>query len=138
LGHSLGGAVALNALAAGHTGVRSAVIQASFTRYRSMARHVLKQSAFTWPLYPFYPLFLGTRWDAERAVKKIKGLPLFFIHGDKDTIIPLMMSEKLFKAAGEPKKLWIVKGAGHNNLRTLGGKDYEKKVADFFDASAMK
>ena len=43
-------------------------------------------------------------------------MPLLVIHGEKDTIIPLQLGEKLVEHAVEPKKLVVIEGAGHNNL----------------------
>jgi uncharacterized protein len=51
--------------------------------------------------------------SAIHWVDKISPRPLLLIHGDIDDIVPVRHAEKLFKHAGEPKKLVILEGAGH-------------------------
>jgi len=43
----------------------------------------------------------------------------------------LAESQALFDAAAEPKQLWIVPGAGHEDLRAFAPEAYEKKVLAF-------
>ncbi len=40
-------------------------------------------------------------------------IPILIIHGDKDRMIPVEMSQELYDAATSEKELWIVEGAGH-------------------------
>ncbi len=46
------------------------------------------------------------------AVKK-SSTPTLFIHGDRDAMIPVEMSQELYEAAACPKEILIVEGAGH-------------------------
>ncbi len=39
--------------------------------------------------------------------------PLFIIHGDQDTLIPLEFGKRLFAAANQPKEMEIIQGFGH-------------------------
>jgi len=43
------------------------------------------------------------------------------------------MSERLFAQAPEPKELYIVPGANHNNLATVAGDDYLHRVREFLE-----
>jgi fermentation-respiration switch protein FrsA (DUF1100 family) len=130
-GQSLGAAVAAG-VAAKNREVKAVVLEAGFSSYRSIARDVAKRSVLTWILYPFYPPLLGTKYDAIRAVQNISPTPVFFIHGSQDRTVPLKMSEALFKKAGEPKRLWVVPGAGHLECHAKAGKKYEEEISDFF------
>jgi fermentation-respiration switch protein FrsA (DUF1100 family) len=130
-GQSLGGAVAV-VVAAKDPEVRGVVVEAAFATYRSMARDVLERSAFTWILVPIFPLFVGNAEDPLRFVDKIAPRPVLFVHGDKDNVVPLKMSEILYKKAKEPKALWIVPGANHLGCRRQAGEEYEKRLSDFF------
>lgn len=130
-GHSLGGAVAIAALAREPL-TDATVIQSGFTSFRSAARHVLGQSIVGWFLYPFYPWFLSRRYDPIRHVSRLPAVPIAFVHGARDKTIPVEMSVALHAAAPEPKTLWILPEAGHNDLRRLGGEAYERKIADFY------
>jgi fermentation-respiration switch protein FrsA (DUF1100 family) len=130
-GQSLGGSTAI-VVTAQEPLVKAAVIEAAFTGHAAMAREALGRHIFTWPLYPFAPLFMNHSLDAIRFVDRISPRPIFFIHGDHDEIVPFKMSKLLFEKAKEPKKLWIVPGANHLEPRKKAGAEYEKAVGDFF------
>lgn len=136
---SLGAAVA-SVVAVKEPGiVKAVVLESGFTSYRTMARAVLKRSVFLWPLYPVYPWFLGTTYDPVKWVGKIAPRPVFIIHGDKDSIVPVTMAQPLFEKANEPKRLWIIPGANHLECRRIGGKEYEDEIGKFFtDALSNK
>lgn len=133
LGQSLGGAIAI-VTTAKEPLVKAAVIEASFPRYRAMARDVIKRSALLWILYPIYPFFLGKKYDPDRYVGEISPRPLLFIHGTGDNVVPLKFSKKLFEKAKEPKELWIVPDASHMGVRPQEGELYERRIANFFSA----
>lgn len=57
--------------------------------------------------------------------------PLLLISGTDDMHTTLPETERLFSAAREPKELWIVPGAGHFNMHTYAGQEYEQHVSDF-------
>ncbi len=133
-GQSLGGAVAIPVMAQSPE-VKAAVIESSFPSYRTIARDVCKRSMITWILYPIYPFLLPNRYDPVRYLDKISPRPIFFIHGDRDGIIPVKMSKILYEKAHEPKSIWIVEGGDHIGGRRKEGDKYEARVADFFTAA---
>ena len=130
-GQSLGGATAI-LVAAKEPLVKAVVLEAPFSSYRSMARDVLKRHVWTWPFYPIAPLFLGSTYDPIRYIDQISPRPLFLIHGDHDTVVPVWMSHALYEKAREPKKLWIVPGADHLACHRVAGEQYVKDIAEFF------
>ncbi|MEX0616855.1 MAG: alpha/beta fold hydrolase [Candidatus Woykebacteria bacterium] len=69
--------------------------------------------------------------DIYKEAKKIKA-PVLIVHGDKDDVVPVEQSKKLFDYLGGEKQLEIIKGASHQ-FRD----DYLEKVnnliADFFE-----
>src|SRR6185312_341964 len=130
-GQSLGGAVAI-VVAAQEPEVKAAVIEAAFSGYRAMAGAAARRHVLTLPFYVPVP-FLPRKADPIRYVGRISPRPVFFIHGDRDTIVPVEMSRRLFAAAREPKALWIVPGAGHLECRRIAGPAYDEKIVRFLD-----
>ncbi len=106
-GHSLGGAVAID-LALKHPEAAGLIVHNSFTSMQNMAE---RERYFR--LFPIN-LILKHRFDSITKVKSLR-MPVMFVHGTADEMIPAMMSKKLYAAAPEPKKLVLVPGAKHNN-----------------------
>lgn len=130
-GQSLGGAVGL-VVTAKESLVKAAVIEAAFSSYSRMAKDVLQRSAWTWLFSFTTPVFFGRTYDPIRYVDTISPRPVLFIHGDKDEIVPVHMSPDLYEKTREPKKLWIVEGAGHLECRRAAGRTYDEEIARFF------
>jgi fermentation-respiration switch protein FrsA (DUF1100 family) len=70
----------------------------------------------------------------ERAIACLSPRPLLMIHGGKDTYIKPDMARLLFGRAREPKELWMVDGAKHNQALQVAGDEYRRRVRAFFDA----
>lgn len=119
LGESIGGAVALAlAVEAPPMGL---VLQSAFTSVKDMGRlH-----------YPFIPMAVVP--DAYPSLRRLAGLrsPLLVIHGDRDDIVPVGHGRTLFEAAPPPKRIEIVRGAGHNDLLDAMGAAYGTTVAEW-------
>lgn len=65
--------------------------------------------------------------------------PLLLIHGEHDNAACTVAdAERLYEAAGEPKELWIVPGAGHCNAHALLPGKYETRVRGFFDGALLE
>ena len=41
-------------------------------------------------------------------------------HGDRDQLIPLAQGQKLYDAAGQPKRFYLLQGLGHNDPLPIG------------------
>jgi pimeloyl-ACP methyl ester carboxylesterase len=66
------------------------------------------------------------------AVKQVH-VPLFVMHGTADNKIPSSASELVFRNAHEPKELWLIPGARHNDMVEKGGEEYFTRIVDFFE-----
>jgi fermentation-respiration switch protein FrsA (DUF1100 family) len=74
--------------------------------------------------YPYLPVswLLRDRFDTLSSIAALQS-PLLVIAGDRDAIVPLDQSRRLFDNAPAPKRLVIVAGADHNDSALLVGDD---------------
>ena len=59
-------------------------------------------------------------------------MPKLFIAGSEDRHTTLAESRELFAMASEPKELWVVSGAKHQDLHAFAKAEYEQRVLAFF------
>ena len=120
-GRSIGGAIGLELGI--REKVKSIVIQSSFTSLKEIAK----------VLFPFIPnnLVKNALWNSREIIKKIN-IPVLISHGDKDEIVPVSHSYKLYETANEPKKLIILKSATHNNISSYFNDEYFNVLKELF------
>lgn len=76
----------------------------------------------------------GCRFPSVRkAISRMAPRALLFIHGEKDSYLPVEQSRRLFALAGQPKFLWIAPGARHNQAAALHPERYAQITVSFFD-----
>lgn len=124
-GHSLGGAIAIN-LAVQHPDAAGLIVESSFTSIRDI---VALQRRF-W-LFPS-DILLTQRFDSISKVRSLQ-IPVLFIHGTADRMVPAAMSQQLFAAAPEPKQLIFFPEAGHNDVVEVAGWQYLQAVQNFVE-----
>lgn len=114
LGHSLGGAVAIDL--AVHLGqrIRGLIVESSFTSGRSAVQLVVPP-----PAAASVPEF----FDSLSKIGRLQ-VPLLITHAANDSLLPPAMGEALFQAAPEPKQFYLVPGADHHNIYNAGGEPY--------------
>jgi fermentation-respiration switch protein FrsA (DUF1100 family) len=64
-------------------------------------------------------------------VAQISPRGLLLISPDQDQLVSPRQSLRLYAAAGEPKELYTVQGAGHADAHAVGGEEYERRVLTF-------
>ena len=122
-GFSLGGAVAVDLAA--KVGPAGLVVQSSFTSVPDMAAALMK----------IVPRFLvRTQMDSVKKVPHIT-CPKLFIHSPRDDLVPYRLGRKLFESAAQPKDLFEVKGAGHNDTFSRGGPALQARLKSFFETA---
>ncbi|MBI2320942.1 MAG: alpha/beta hydrolase [Chloroflexi bacterium] len=119
-GRSLGTAVAVDLAA--RERVLGLILESPLTSIPGLAR----------ALYPFLPLepLLRTRYDALAKIGRVAA-PLLVIHSRDDEVIPYQQGQALFAAAREPKRLYTLTGARHNDTYLRGGDGYWQALDGF-------
>lgn len=123
-GRSLGAAVAGDLAA--HKPASSLILESCFPSVEAVAKHYYHGLPVHWLLGASFRL-------SDRLL--FLSLPKLFVHGDRDTIIPLALGEEAFRAAKPPKEFYLVKGADHNDLPFVGGYSYYAKLRAFITAA---
>jgi len=68
-----------------------------------------------------------------RSIDRLRA-PVLVVAGSRDQHTTVAESEELFRAAAEPKRLWIVNGARHQDLLAYDPAGYEATVIEFLRA----
>jgi len=117
-GESIGGAVAINLAAKSDVG--ALITEETFTSTKDMARIY----------YPFMPHFIiSSKLDSVSKIKNIKS-PKLIIHSVDDEIVPFRLGEKLFDAAGPPKKFLKIRGS-HNTCFLDSKEQFTEGIRSF-------
>ena len=88
-----------------------------------------------WWLERVSPRALGCVYPSVRkALRSIRPWrPAFFVHGQRDTYVPVELACELHARAGQPSFSWIVAGAKHNLAVNVAGAEYHERLGAFFD-----
>ena len=125
-GESLGGAIALN-VAVNHPEASALILQSTFT---TMADAINSRA-----IARFFPikLLLTERFDSLSKVEQLK-MPVLFIHGSRDSVVPAVMSKQLYDAAPTSKQLFYVRDADHIGIYRPGARSYLRAIYKFVHA----
>lgn len=139
-GISMGGATVL--MASGlelPPQVKGIISDCGFTSPKEVFTHVLN-TMYHLPAFPIIPAanivnkrLAGYGMDecnAKREVAKAK-VPILFIHGSKDTFVPVKMCQELYDCCASPKKKLIVEGVAHGESYFKDMKAYEEALDEF-------
>ncbi len=137
LGQSLGGALALTAIAASpqKDRLRALIVEGAFSDYRGITREKLASHWLTWPLQWPVSLAIDSRYSPAEAAAALAPLPLLIIKNEADGVIPPDHSEALFAAAGQPKTIWRLPGTDHIQAFTTVGT--RRRLAAFLRAALV-
>jgi len=108
-GESLGTGVAVEI--ARNLRINCLVLEAPFSSMTDVATH--------------HFFYLPTRFllkDHYNSIGKINEItaPIFFVHGEMDTVVPWKFGKRLYDVAPQPKELLLIENANHNNLYEFG------------------
>jgi fermentation-respiration switch protein FrsA (DUF1100 family) len=119
-GESLGSAVAVDL--ASERPPSALILRSPFTSMVDIGRHH----------YPLLPVrwLLRDRFAPIDRIGRIRS-PILVIAGDRDSIVPLEHSRRLYDAAGSPKALKVIRGADHNDDELLAGDEMIEAIVEF-------
>ena len=119
MGESLGTGVAIT-LAAMHDAA-ALVLDSPFS----------SAAAVTAAHYPIFPKnwLMFDQFRSDLAISDVH-IPILFLHGDEDDIIPISLGRRLFELANEPKTLMQVSGGKH---LVLGLAEVFPRVREWID-----
>lgn len=141
MGFSMGGTVALM-VGAGDERLRAIVTDGAYLSFHSVVASFAKKYYHA-PKYPFIPpaiwaaglrlRFNPRQVDLRKYAGSVSPRPILLIHGEEDREVPLGDAEAIYRAAKEPKELWVVPGAEHSSTYGVAREKYEEKVITFLD-----
>jgi hypothetical protein len=138
-GTSMGAAVAIQAAAVDKR-ITAVVAENSFATLRTIFDDYQKRMV----KIPFHYLrnivIIRSQINAKfkaSAVSPLESIgnvhiPILFIYGTRDRLIKHQYSLHLYDRANQPKDIFSIEGASHNDTWKIAGEIYEKKLLDFY------
>ncbi len=124
-GESLGSAVAADLAA--RRPCAGLILECPFTSLSAMGGTVA----------PLVGRLFVSGFQTRRKVARVHA-PLLVIHGDRDRTVPYAMGRAVFEAGNEPKRMWTVEGASHENIVEAGGPLYRAQLRAFYESLPAK
>lgn len=138
-GISMGAATVMYTLGKHPKNVKWAIEDCGYSTISGELNYQLKEM-FNLPSFPlvqtaaiYSRIFAGYNFYAANTKNTLKKshVPLFLIHGSKDTFVPTDNIYTNYKNANNPKKMWIVKGAGHGKAYSIEKAKYIEETTAF-------
>ncbi len=138
IGQSIGAAVAIVLTAERGDQIRGLVADSGFSSYRDIARyHIVRNPALLIAGW-WYPFTIGHAYDPGDYVGRIRDVPILFIHGKADRVVPWQMSQALYDKAVAPKELWLIDGIDHYEVWETRADEAQARVLKFFESCTSK
>ncbi|MGL5354167.1 MAG: alpha/beta hydrolase [Clostridium sp.] len=141
-GQSMGGATVLMYGGNYSEKVDFVIADCAYSSGKEIIRYQFKQSDA-----PFFPVYNILRRECKKKCDfdmdkispmdaiKDKDIPVMFVHGTGDTVVPVTMSEEMFKAkVGDKNKLVIIPGAVHVGAYSKDKKTYVNAIKEFINS----
>ncbi len=138
-GVSMGAASVMMASNLGLPGnVRGIIADCGYLGPADIIKQTVRQMKL--PVKPLYWLIrLGARLfghfdtEADTALKAVRRteIPILFIHGSQDSIVPPAMGKALYEACHSSKEWLLIEGADHANSAMTDYETYAKKIREF-------
>lgn len=139
-GISMGGAIAIVASST-HPEIKAIVVDSP---YVDLDESIITHTKMILPLpgnflgrlavmaYRLRFLKDSSKFSPLKSISRISPRAILIINGGEDDRMRPEDAKRLYDAAGEPKELWLVEGAGHLEGYSYDPGEYEKRVVVFF------
>jgi dipeptidyl aminopeptidase/acylaminoacyl peptidase len=136
MGISMGGSVAI--MAAPDLPVAAVVADAAYADLRNPIANRLREAGYplvrlgAWLVVVAASIRARVRLRSPiQRVAQIAPRGLLLIIPGGDAVVSPGQSQRLYRAAGEPKELFLVEGAAHADAHSLAPEAYERRVLEF-------
>lgn len=140
MGYSLGGAIAIQAMARDKR-IKCGIVTSTFARLKETGFDYMRRLVHI----PFRFVsdislensgriahFSADKINPEEYAKKITQ-PVLLFHGSKDEWIPVNYGRRVFfNLKSAHKEFYVIRGANHSDVYEVGGKMYLYKIVSFF------
>ena len=122
--------------------VRAIVADCGYSEPAAIIKETVKMMKL--PVEPIYSLiklgaYIFGHFDLEEAtaLKAVKQLeiPILFIHGKQDSVVPVDMCKELYENCTSRKEIVLIDGADHANSAMTDYETYEKSVVSFLKSA---
>jgi fermentation-respiration switch protein FrsA (DUF1100 family) len=137
IGFSMGGAATL---LASPLEVDAIVLESVYPDIATAVRNRVQAKLGTFAALPTQLLLMqmkprmGISVSEMRPIARLAevGCPIFIMSGTVDAHTTATDTRAMFETAVEPKQLWMVEGANHEDLHEFDTSEYEQRVLQFF------
>ena len=132
-GRSLGGAVALYLATQRKESIQGLILENTFTSVPDMVDHIFPVVS------ALKGVVLRINWNSLDLIKNID-LPMLFISGRIDQIVPPIHMDRLYEMAKRStyKDMYKIEAGTHNESWLVAGDEYFYRIKDFIDYEWIK
>jgi fermentation-respiration switch protein FrsA (DUF1100 family) len=137
----MGGATALMA-AASNNDIDCIVSDSSYADMTEIVQREFKERSgfpgfFLPPMLFMVKIMYGVDFNAVKPVEvvpELASIPVFFIHGEEDTFVPVAHVYRLYQASANPlDRLWVAPNATHVKSYSSNPEEYIIRITDFLN-----
>lgn len=134
LGQSLGGALGIELVATSDNRdrVNALVVDSAFSSYRLIVREKASQHLILQIFQRPLSWLFSNQYSPQKFIEKLPEIPLLFIHGDADRVVPIHHGEALYRAAKQPKDFWTIKNGIH--IESFQNRELRKSFVEWISA----
>ena len=71
------------------------------------------------------------KFPNQQHIRQTRPIPTLIIHGTNDRVIPYWHGQTLYATAQDPKQLFTVEGADHNDVSSVAGENYARSIVQW-------